>query len=327
MSIEAPVIYSDGRVRYDAGGVGYTGDTYPDNGASGTSVSAGSVIGSPSMAAGGVQPDDGFGKTDLDSAISNSSNSFAVIVAQPNLSGSTVSVSFSTTGNVSGTLGHDGSASGTSAVDEVSVTGSIIDVTGSGAFTVTVAGSAVGIGDFRSAVTAVSLSSGTVSVPVPELRGSLFGVVTVSAIAEGDKGTTGGTDSVNVSSSEVSGVPNVVSGASGTSVNAGDVSGVMDVSGSVSGTSGSSGVVSPLVRGTPQRKPPGYVWSFSGDATPIRNPTGMISALSGAIGSVGGSQGFAGSIKGGNVVAGSFIGRRRIREEDDMEILQLLELV
>ena len=74
--------------------------------------------------------------------------------------------------------------------------------------------------------------------------------------------------------------------------------------------------------------PAGYVWSFSGDTSPISDLMGSISGQVTSIGSLIGAIGVAGGIAGGITGdTGVVSGRGRTIEEDDLEILELLGLL
>jgi hypothetical protein len=70
----------------------------------------------------------------------------------------------------------------------------------------------------------------------------------------------------------------------------------------------------------------GYVWSFSGDATLI-DPSGLIDGLTQSVARVSGTIGHTGGTIGLIPTLGSATGQVRIREDDDMEILQLLGIL
>lgn len=82
--------------------------------------------------------------------------------------------------------------------------------------------------------------------------------------------------------------------------------------------------------------PAGYVWSFSGDTSPISDLMGSISGQISSVGSLIGTIGLAGGIAGGITggIAGGITsdtgvisGRGRTIEEDDLEVLELLGLL
>lgn len=325
-SIDEPVIYSDDRVPYPADGIGYTGDTYPNNGANGVSVSSGSVSGSPAFRAGAGSGDE-FGTIGLSAAISNSSTITGVIVPEPNLNGSVDSPGIpAPVGSVDGTLGHDGAVSGTTDIPDVTVTG-VIGPRGSVIAFSGVAFSVSGTSDYRSTVSGDGAASGTVVGVISVTSDGVSGIAIVNSDVSGSLSVSGGSSGTAFGIGLTSGEPGYFGIVSDVSVINGDQSGAINVAGAVSGVSVSSGSVIREQLTKPKPKPSGYVWSFSGDAIPIRNPTGMVSALSAAIGTASGSQGFTSGITGTVDVLGQFTGRTRIREEDDMEILQLLELV
>jgi len=74
------------------------------------------------------------------------------------------------------------------------------------------------------------------------------------------------------------------------------------------------------------RVPAGYLWSFSGDAT-LPDLMSSIAGQVSSVGSVSGRVGLIGVVGGGSSSGGVSVGRVRIREDDDLEVLQLLGIV
>jgi hypothetical protein len=267
-----------------------------------------------------------------------------------------VSASSVVSGSVSGSPDVSGSVSDVSVTSGV-VAGSIAVISGQVLTDTGTAGTVNGSPGIAGSITGTVINPGAVSGSAGYVGATLAteSVTGVTSGAVGYVGQAAGASSVAGSSSgdvgfsgDVSASSTTTGSVTGSEGNLGDFDSVIVSQGAVAGSAGYTGSVigSSVASGTaggtaeeititeqapgqqpPKRKPRGYVWSFSGDATPIRNPTGMVSALSAAIGSANGSQGFSGVAVGSVSVAGEFTGRRRIREEEDMEILQLLELV
>jgi hypothetical protein len=102
------------------------------------------------------------------------------------------------------------------------------------------------------------------------------------------------------------------------------------LNGSSSGTSSAVGAVVPLRQSVTPDAPAsgGYAWSFSGDSTPIPDVYGVVDGISRFVGSVAaGVIGHIGHIQVSTVIVGSVSGSSRIREQDDMEVLELLGIL
>jgi hypothetical protein len=96
-----------------------------------------------------------------------------------------------------------------------------------------------------------------------------------------------------------------------------------------SGTSSAVGAVAPLRQSVTPDAPAsgGYAWSFSGDSTTILDVNGFIDGLARSSARVGGVIGHTGRTTATMPTEGYASGRVRIREDDDLELLQLLGLL
>ena len=116
----------------------------------------------------------------------------------------------------------------------------------------------------------------------------------------------------------------------GVSLSTGLVSGSPDLTGTSTGVSVSAGRVSPAPSPPAPDAPTsgGYAWSFSGDATMILDVDGFVNGLVRSVAHVGsGITGHAGVIHGTISTENAVGGRVRIREDDDLEVLQVLGLI
>jgi hypothetical protein len=71
----------------------------------------------------------------------------------------------------------------------------------------------------------------------------------------------------------------------------------------------------------------GYAWSFSGDSTQITDVFAVVDGISRSIGSTAGVIGYVGAVHALAPSMGSADGSVRIREQDDMEVLELLGIL
>jgi hypothetical protein len=162
--------------------------------------------------------------------------------------------------------------------------------------------------------------------------GTTTGSATVQGAATGSPGISGAVEGANSSTGTVSGVAstdNFTGTVAGVSVTAGTVTGSPAITGLVAGVSVSTGGITPVSPPAPPDLPAsgGYPWSFSGDATTILDVTGFIDGLAQSVAQVSGVIGRAGSATATIPTAGNVSGRVRIREDDDLEVLQLLGLL
>jgi len=102
------------------------------------------------------------------------------------------------------------------------------------------------------------------------------------------------------------------------------------LNGGSSGTSSTVGAVVPFRQSVTPDAPAsgGYAWSFSGDSTPIVDAYGVVDGISRSIGSIAaGVIGHIGHISVSAEAIGSVSGATRIREQDDIEFLELLGIL
>jgi hypothetical protein len=162
--------------------------------------------------------------------------------------------------------------------------------------------------------------------------GTTTGSATVQGAATGSPGISGAVEGANNSTGTVIGVAssdNYSGFVVGTSLSSGNVTGSPAISGNISGVSVSTGGITLVSPPAPPDLPAsgGYVWSFSGDATTIIDLNGFIDGLTQSVARVGGTIGHTGSTINVIPTAGTITGRVRIREQDDLEVLELLGLL